>query len=59
VDIKFENNTEVAVDFETVTEAESIVFNKSDLLKHYLKYTQEYGFTPAQRNEGLKRLKTI
>jgi len=59
VDVKFENNTEVAVDFEDVAEAESIVFNKSDLLKHYIKYAQEYGLNTVQRNEGLKRLKNI
>lgn len=59
VSVKFENTVETIVDFEELEDAEMITFNDKEILKNYVFYTKEFGFTAKQRSEGLAYLKML
>jgi DNA repair protein SbcD/Mre11 len=59
VDIKKENTVETSIDFEEVESVVKVTFTKTELIKNYILYAKEFGFTPEQRSIGLGYLKTI
>lgn len=58
-EVKKENIVEANVDFDAAEQVGSVVFTKGELMKQYIKYTQDFAFTSAQRAEGLKWLKQV